>query len=238
MQSAHRASTSYSVMKRATEDFYADLTRDYLTKIRQLVPRYDEMVECILELLELCRPRTVLDIGAGIGNISALVLHRIPGSRVTAVEPSDEMNTEARRLNDCSGERIEFVHQDIVDFVPDCGFDAIFSNLVLHNIPLNERRLLLARLCEWLEPGGCFVWSDLIRHADERVEAHFVDYRKEFALAAGCPIELVQQNFEKEAREDQPLTIEQMLEEARRAGFRQATPVWAHDTFAILWLRR
>jgi len=225
-------------MKRATEDFYAALTRDYSTKIRQLVPRYDEMVECILELLELCRPKTVLDIGAGIGNISALVLRRIPGSRVTAVEPSHEMSAEARRLNDCSGDRIEFVHQDIVDFVPHCAFDAIFSNLVLHNIPLDERRPLLERLREWLEPGGCFVWSDLIRHADERVQTHFVEYRKAFALAAGCPSELVEQNFEKEAREDQPLTIEQMLEEAGRAGFRQATPVWTHDTFAVLWLSR
>lgn len=225
-------------MKKAAKDFYADLTRDYSTKIRQLVPRYDEMVECILELLELCSPKTILDIGAGIGNISALVLRRIPGSRVTAVEPSDEMIAEARRLNDCSGDGIEFVHQDILDFVPDAGFDAIFSNLVLHNIPLDERRLLLRRLCEWLEPRGCFAWSDLICHADERVQAHFVEYRKAFALAAGCPSELVQQNFEKEAREDRPLTIEQMLEEARRAGFRQATPVWTHDTFAILWLCR
>ncbi|KPK82431.1 MAG: hypothetical protein AMS25_02270 [Gemmatimonas sp. SM23_52] len=225
-------------MKRATEEFYAALTTDYLTKIRQLVPRYDEMVECILELLELCSPKTVLDIGAGIGNISALVLRGIPGSRVTAVEPSDAMIGKARRLSESSPDRIRLVRQDILDFVPDGRFDAIFSNLVLHNIPLDERGPLLTRLCGWLEPGGCFVWSDLICHADERVQAHFVEYRKAFALAAGCSSELVEENFEKEAREDHPLTIEQMNEEARRAGFRRATPVWIHDTFAILWLRR
>lgn len=225
-------------MKKAMKDFYADLTRDYATKIRQLVPKYDEMVECIVDLLQLCSPRTVLDIGAGIGNISAVVLSRIPGARVTAVEPSDAMIAQARRLREASGARIEFVHQDILDFVPDGRYGAIVSNLVLHNIPLDERRPLLGRLCEWLEPGGCFVWSDLIRHGDERVQEHFVEYRKAFALAAGCRSELVQQNFEKEASEDHPLTIEQMLDEARRAGFREATPVWTHDTFAILWLRR
>jgi len=63
-------------MKKATKDINADLTRDYSTKIRQLVPKYDEMVECIVELHQLCSPRTVLDTGAGIGNISALVLRR------------------------------------------------------------------------------------------------------------------------------------------------------------------
>ncbi|UCC73152.1 MAG: class I SAM-dependent methyltransferase [Gemmatimonadota bacterium] len=225
-------------MKKETRAYYADLKADYSIKIRQLVPKYDEMVECIVELLRLRSPRSVLDIGAGIGNISALVLESVPGARVTALEVSDEMFREAQANLEPAADRVRLVHQDIVDFEPNEGYDAIFTNLVLHNIAPDDRRSVLERLHGWLEPGGTFIWGDMIRHPDERVNEYFVEYRRSFARAAGCPEELVRQNFEKEATEDHPLTVEQALSEGREAGFNDASPVWAHDAFAILFMRK
>jgi tRNA (cmo5U34)-methyltransferase len=132
------------------------------------------------------------------------------------------------------GDRVRLVREDVTDFVPRAGFDAIFSNLVLHNVDPDGKRRLLSTFHEWLEPGGVFVWGDLIRHNDEAVERNFVEYRKEFALAAGCPPELVRLNFAKESREDHPLTVECTLEATESAGFAQVDLVWAHDTFAVV----
>ncbi len=99
--------------------YYADLKVDYSVKIRQLVPKYDEMVECIVQLLRLGSPRNVLDIGAGIGNVTALVLESVPDVRVTALEVSDEMFREAQPNLETAADRVRLVHQDIVDFEPD-----------------------------------------------------------------------------------------------------------------------
>lgn len=225
-------------MKRTARTYYADLRDDYSVKIRQLVPKYDEMVECIVQLLRLRAPRRVLDIGAGIGNVTALVLDSVPDVHVTALEISDEMFLAAQTNLEAAADRVRLVHQDIVDFEPDERYDAVFTNLVLHNITPDERRRVLERTHDWLEPGGVFVWSDMICYADERVQEYFVEYRKIFARAAGCPEELVQQNFEKEATEDHPLTVEGTLSEGRAAGFSDAFPVWAHDLFAICCLRK
>jgi tRNA (cmo5U34)-methyltransferase len=225
-------------MKRDARDYYADLMREYSAKIRQLVPRYDEMVQCIVELLLLSAPRTVLDVGAGICNVSGVVLRSIPETRVTAVEASDEMCAEARRLHDPCDERLEIVHQDILDFAPAGRFDAIFSNLVLHNIAFEEKSRLLEKLLDWLEPGGCFIWGDMIRHPDDSVQRHYVEYRVAFAREAGCSEDLLERNFEKEESDDYPLTIEQALVEAKEAGFSEALPVWAHDMFAVILLRK
>jgi SAM-dependent methyltransferase len=148
------------------------------------------------------------------------------------------MFREAQANLEPEADRIRLVHQDIVDFEPHEGYDAVFTNLVLHNIVPDSRRRVLEKVHDWLEPGGTFIWGDMIFHADERVQEYFVEYRKMFARAAGCPEELVQQNFEKEAREDHPLTVEGTLTEGRAAGFSQAFPVWAHDTFAICCLRK
>lgn len=225
-------------MKKEVREYYAAMKQAYPTKIRQLVPRYDEMVELIVDLLRLSDPRTVLDIGAGVGNVSSAVLQAFPGARVTVLEPSHEMFTEAARtLSDFSG-RAELVNQDVLDFVPERGFDAIFSNLVLHNIPLGEKRRLLGDLIGWLEPGGSFIWGDLIRYSDQRLQAHYIDYRKRFAAESGCPSEVVEKDSRKEAELDHPLTAEQTLDEARTAGFGQVSLAWAHDMFAIFHLTK
>lgn len=224
-------------MKREVREYYADLRLAYPTKIRQLVPRYDEMVDLIVELLRLAEPRSVLDIGAGIGNVSAAVLEALPQARITAVEPCDEMFAEAARtLSDFSG-RADLVNQDILDFTPAHRFDAVFSNLVLHNIGPIEKRRLLTDLVGWLEPGGCFVWSDLIRHPDDRLQAHFIEYRKQFAAAAGCPNDVFERDSFKEARLDHPLTVEEAFDVAHQAGFRSGSLAWAHGMFAILMLK-
>ncbi|NIN70825.1 MAG: methyltransferase domain-containing protein [Gemmatimonadetes bacterium] len=225
-------------MKRTARAYYADLKTGYSVKIRQLVPKYDEMVEYIVQLLHLHAPRRVLDIGAGIGNVTAAVLESIPAARVTALEVSDEMFREARANLEPAADRVRLVHRDIVDFEPQERYDAVFTNLVLHNLAPDDRGRVLEKLHDWLEPSGTFIWGDYVRHPDERVQEYLIEYRKMFARAAGCPEELVQQNFEKEASDDHPLTIEETLNEGRAAGFSQAFPVWAHDMFAICCLRK
>lgn len=225
-------------MKEEVREYYADLRQAYPAKIRQLVPKYDEMIELIVELLLVGEPRSVLDIGAGIGNVSAAVLDALPQARITAVEPCDEMFAEAgRTLSGFSG-RVELLNKDILDYTPDHRFDAIISNLVLHNIGLSDKRRLLADLVGWLKPGGDFIWSDLIRHPDERLQAHFIEYRQRFAEAAGCPDEVFRRDSSKEAQLDHPLSVEEALGLAHEAGFGSVSLAWAHDMFAILLLRR
>jgi len=225
-------------MKEKVREYYAGLNQAYATKIRQLVPRYDEMVELIVELLGLRDPRTVLDIGAGIGNVSAAVLRAFPQARVTVVEPCDEMFAEAARTLSDFSDRARLVNQDILDFVPEHGYDAIISNLVLHNIAPDEKRRLLADLVGWLEPGGSFVWSDLIRHPDDRLQAHFIQYRRRWAAEAGCPDGVFEKDSAKETQLDHPLTVEEAFDVAHQAGFAWVSLAWAHDMFAILLAKR
>jgi ubiquinone/menaquinone biosynthesis C-methylase UbiE len=224
-------------MKEEVREYYADLRQEYATKIRQLVPKYDEMVELIIDLLRLDEPGTVLDIGAGTGNVLAAVLQTFPRSRVTALEPCDEMFAEAARVLSAFSDRATFVKEDILEFVPGHRYDAIISNLVLHNLGRGEKQRLLTDLVGWLEPGGRFIWSDLIRHSDDRLQTHFIEYRKRFAAEAGCPGDVVETDSRKEAELDHPLTVEETLDMAHRAGFERASVAWVHDMFAMLLLQ-
>lgn len=220
-------------MKEAAAEYYRHLRDDYDHKIRQLVPRYDDMVGTVVDLVARCAPASALDLGAGTGTVTAAVLQRVPGARVVAVEVSDAMAADADNRLAPYGARAQVIHQDVLDYAPDKGFDVVLSSLVLHNLPLPEKTSLLAAIHDWLLPGGVFVWADLVRFTDRRMQQHFVSQRRDHALAHGAPHELVRANFEKEANDDHPLTIEETLSLGRRVGFDEGQVVWAHDTFAI-----
>lgn len=224
-------------MKHAAVEYYERLRTGYTERIRQLVLNYDQMVACIVDLLELSSPRTALDVGAGTGIVTRAVLERIPGVSVTALDAVAEMLDEARHLLEPFGDRVTFLHDDIATLSRASPFDAVFSNLVIHNVTYDAKPRVLASIRSMLSHDGVFVWGDLIRYDDTRLQEDFVGRRIAFAEESGCPADLVRVSFEKEAAQDYPLTIGETTAVARTAGFPDPQLVWTGSTFAIFYLR-
>jgi trans-aconitate methyltransferase len=214
--------------------YYAHLSDRYDEKIRQLVPRYDEMVHRVLAIITESRPLSVIDIGAGPGTLDAALLMRLPQARLTALDASPAMVTAARAVLEPFGNRVEIVQTDVTQFRPPTRVDAVFSSLVLHNLTPRDREGLLADVRAWLVPGGALVWADLVRLPDAAAQREAVAYRRRFALAAGCDPALVDENFRKEADDDHPMTGALMGTTLERCGFVDANIVWTHDTFAVV----
>lgn len=213
--------------------FYARLSDAYSDRIRQLVPLYDDMLRCIVELAALLEPRRILDLGAGTGEVSRGLLHALPEARVIAIDPSAEMVAVARGQRESVGDRWSIVRADADGIETVGGFDLVTSNLVLHNLPTSQKQHLLRRIRTWLVPSGVFLWGDFIRHHDPRLHDHYMEQRATHAVAAGCPPEIVNANFDKERHEDFPCTVDEAMALAQRAGFEEQQIVWMHDTFAI-----
>ena len=224
-------------MRESADKYYAELHRGYDRTIRQLVPRYDDMAQAIIGLIASVSPDSLLDIGPGPGSSTRSILQEISGVRVTAVEASFKMAEEAATALASFGARAQVLCQDVMDFSPENGFDAVVTSLVLHNIPHEGKTELLRRIRSWLHPDGIFLWADMIRYADLRVQSHFVDCRTRYALDAGCTPDLVEWNFRKEEEEDHPLTLSETVDRLVEAGFPSIEVVWAHDAFAVFCAR-
>lgn len=217
--------------------FYARLSTEYSELIRALVPRYDELMEQVVELTAAEGPTSLLDVGAGVGELTGTILARVPGMRAVCLEPSPEMAAEARRALEPFGTRVRVVEESVQAYRPEERPDAAVSTLVLHNLSPPERGEALRRLRAWLRPGALFVWGDFVRMSDPVLEARVVAWRERFAVRAGCPPDVVEWNFRKEAEADHPLSVEGALEAALAAGFETADLVWAHDAFAVVAAR-
>ena len=224
-------------MNDAAQGYYTALQQDYDVKIRQLVPRYDEMVECAVGLVVHDTPLSVLDIGAGSGAVTKLIASRVPEAHITALDASHAMVQDATdRLADFA-ERVTVVQHDLQEFEAHGTFDAAFSNLVLHNVPAAIKPQVLRKLSSWLRPSGVFVWGDLIRFEAPELQQSAVSARCAFALASGCDPALVEENFRKESVDDHPLSVDAMRTMALAAGFASADVVWARDAFVVLYVK-
>jgi len=127
----------------------------------------------------------MLDIGTGPGQIPVRVCARDAEARITGVDLSEPMLEHARRLRaECALDaRIDYRLADASALpFPDAGFDAVFSNTILHHIPDPAPFLREARRV--LRPGGALLIRDLFRpassqDADALVALHAADATRE-----------------------------------------------------------
>jgi trans-aconitate 2-methyltransferase len=108
----------------------------------------------VLERLGARGDEAALDAGCGTGRVTELLLERLPGGSVLAVDASEAMVEAARRR--FAGEpRVRVERQDLLMLEVSQPVDLIFSTATFHWIKDHER--LFRRLARALEPGGRLV---------------------------------------------------------------------------------
>jgi trans-aconitate 2-methyltransferase len=95
------------------------------------------------------RPRLVVDLGCGPGNLTASLAARWPDAQIEGVDSSPAMIERARQH---TGERVRFVLADLRDWRPTERVDVLISNATLQWVP--GHRALLPHLVDSLSPGG------------------------------------------------------------------------------------
>ena len=111
----------------------------------------DERTRPALDLLgriELAAPRSIVDLGCGPGNSTALLRERWPEAAITGLDTSADMLAAARR--DYAG--IDFVLGDIATWSPTELYDVVFSNAALQWVGDHEH--FLSRLLDAVAPDG------------------------------------------------------------------------------------
>ena len=106
----------------------------------------------VLDRLVLLGDETVLDAGCGTGNVTRLLLDRLPRGRVIAVDAAPSMVEQARALLPAA---VDVRRADLLELALDAPVDAVLSTATFHWVPDHER--LFANLRAALVPGGRLV---------------------------------------------------------------------------------
>ncbi len=165
-------------------------------------PRLDDLVATVARLASSA-DGAVIELGAGPGRLTAPIAGLLPDRRVIALDSSIEMLDRLAARPGC--ERVERVHGDMIDHLPDEGLSVVLASYnTVFNLTDRERQtLLLRRVAAALGPGGHLAIetepplddeegsSVTVRHmtadtvvlavsrqlGDQRLEGHFIELR-------------------------------------------------------------
>ncbi len=110
-----------------------------------------------LETLPLRATDTVLDLGCGSGDFTAIVAERVPEGTVVGLEPQPSLLAEARRVARPNQRFVEGSVQMMDALFPeDAQYDLVMTRAVLQWVPLLDHPGVLTAAHRLLRPGGWY----------------------------------------------------------------------------------
>jgi putative AdoMet-dependent methyltransferase len=129
---------------------------------------YAELLQWSARSAQITRQHDVLELGAGTGNLTQLLL---PARRIVAVDVSQAMLSIARTK--VAGP-IEWQRDDLLEWFDrrDARFDRIVSTYAIHHLLPDEKLTLFKRIRDAAAPRARVVFGDLMfESAQRRTEA-------------------------------------------------------------------
>ncbi len=206
----------------------------YDVQIRRFIPYYDDMLATGVELLAALAPASghVLDLGGGTGALSAAVLERLPGVRVTVLDVDRDMLAEARRRLSGHGERVAFKEGSFLDPLPSA--DAVVASLALHHVHDLQAKTELYRVIHGaLTRGGVLLNLDAAVSEDPQLNALVFARWAQRMSEHGITDSQAHGHFAAWADEDRYFPLEVELGALREAGFDEVECFWRRGASAI-----
>jgi ubiquinone/menaquinone biosynthesis C-methylase UbiE len=131
----------------------------------------------LVEQAALQPGHTVLDVGCGTGTLAVLVTQRHPDVDLVGIDPDPQALARAERKASRVGVAVRFERGfgDALPY-PDAAFDRVFSSMMFHHVPKNEKPRVMAEVRRVLKPGGRLEFVDMASAlAHERLIAYMRD---------------------------------------------------------------
>ncbi|MTJ83182.1 MAG: methyltransferase domain-containing protein [Telmatospirillum sp.] len=207
---------------------------------RRLVPRFDDFFGSVLELLEdhLFDDRVhMLDLGAGTGLLSELVLDRFPQATLTAIDLCEQRTDQARQRLARFADRTRIEVGDYTRMPLPAPVDVVISALSIHHLPDQEKRRLFRRIHDALQPGGLFINADKALApspgAEEVYHARWLADVRASALAEADLASAIERSAG-----DCNAPMGDQVAWLYDAGFAVVDVAWKRYRFTVFWARK
>ena len=122
---------------------------------------------------------SMLDIGAGTGLLTTLLLNKYPEAEVTLMDFSAQMlDLARRRFHD--RKNIRYITGDYNRTDLGGPYDLVCSALSIHHLSRDDKQQLYRRIFDTLNPGGVFVNADQVLGESPRIQKRFIEYWDDF----------------------------------------------------------
>lgn len=223
------------ITSQSVETFYDELSGRYADLISRCVPRYEEMFFNLFHYLpDELRPKQILDLGCGTGNLTAAALKHFPNAEIHALDLSADI------LNECRQRFAGFAHihyhqQDFsrLQFAPE-SFDLVISSIAIHHVVDGQKAALFRQVHQLLKSGGVFTFADQTRGATEEIYQKHIARWKQEALQLGSTEADWQLWMAHQDAHDHHTPVLWHLQQLSAAGFNHVDVIWKNIMWAVM----
>ncbi|MBN1103867.1 MAG: class I SAM-dependent methyltransferase, partial [Deltaproteobacteria bacterium] len=200
---------------------------------RRVIPCFDDFYRTAVDMIPFDPEDafTVLDLGAGTGLLSALILGRFPKAGITLLDFSEKMLEKAReRFQTKKG--VRFCTLDYARSPLPRHFHLVVSAMSIHHLTDADKRGLFQGIYEALLPEGHFIHAELVRGATDFSEAVHRRVWLGHLERTGLTEEQVSVILERMTY-DKTAPLEAQLTWLREAGFADVDCYFKYHNFAV-----
>jgi tRNA (cmo5U34)-methyltransferase len=209
----------------------------YDNQRRNLIPCFDDFYNITVSIAETgMESPNILDLGAGTGLLSSLMLQRYPTAKLTLIDISGKMLEVAKmRFTDMSN--VNYIVDDYTNYVYDNKFDIIVSALSIHHLTDSEKKVLYKNAFESLRDGGLFINADQILGNTAFIDSMYKMDWKRKVEASGLAKEDILSAYER-TKLDKMSTLESQISWLQEVGFSDVDCVYKYFNFVVMFGRK
>ena len=217
---------------------FDNIAAEYDSQRRHIIPLMDEYYGAVVWVAESPEKKpAILDVGAGTGLLSALMLAKFPSAYLTLMDISENMLDVAReRFAD--RKNIRFITGDYSTTDLGGPYDIVCSALSIHHLEPEGKRILFHRIFAALAPGGMFVNADqadgeTLYHRKRNLE-YWNEFLRSGPLNDGQQLEILKRRDTLDKNEKLSVQLSWLHE----CGFSDVDVVWKNRTFIVTVARK
>lgn len=203
--------------------------------VKIALPNYDEIFSVALTLIPYSEDDQieVLDLGAGTGLFSQLVLEKYPNGSFTLIDLAADMLAIARERFSGNREQFELILDDYrkLDFA-EC-FDLVISSLSIHHLEHPQKRVLFKHIYQALNGNGVFINVDQIKAPTAQLENFYWQTWLEMVRSRGASREQIDASIQRRQIFDRDATLQNQLAWMVEAGFQNVDCVYKNHFIGV-----
>lgn len=224
---------------KTVESFYDELSSQYTDLISKCVPRYAELMYNMFHYIpDDFKPKRILDLGCGTGNLTEQILLHYPEAEIDALDISEDILKESQKRF-AAKPNVRYIQADFIHMhLPPGSYDLILSSIAIHHINDPEKVNLYRDIFQALTPNGLFIFADQTRGITEEIyQKHILRWKKE-AFKLGS----TQQNWdmwmEHQDAHDFHTPVNWHVKQLEIAGFKEIDLIWKNIMWAVIWAQK
>lgn len=216
------------------KDAFDNVAKNYDNNHKKRIACFDDYYNLPLMVMDFKGDNpAVLDVGAGTGLCSAVLLTKYPKANITLIDLSEKMlNIAKERFIDYKN--FKFIVEDYTQYKYEEKFDIIVSALSIHHLNAAQKENFYKKCFDLLNDGGVFVNSDLVLSPFPEVEEMFQVFRIQNFIDNNLTDDEIEEARTR-AMYDDPSTLDEQLNWLIKAGFRNVECIYKYFQYCVMY---